>query len=69
MRFLKLEGFGECQLANIKEGYPRLVFNCNVDITFLGKLGRLNGDEGRSFSMSKSLEVRRKMVLLFLEMD
>ena len=47
----------------------RLVFSCNVDLTFLGKLGRLNGDEGRSFSPSRSLEVRRKRVLLFLEMD
>ena len=49
--------------------YPRLVFTCGVDLTFLGKLGRLNGDEGRSFSASKSLEVRRKRVLLFFEMD
>ena len=45
------------------------MFSCNVDLTFLGKLGRLNGDEGRWFSVSKSLEVRRKMVLLFLEID
>jgi len=53
----------------MKGNYPRLVFNCKVDLTFLGKLGRLNGDEGRSFSASKSLEVRRNRVLLFLEMD
>ena len=53
----------------MKGGHSRLVFNCNVDLTFLGKLGKLNGDEGRSFSVLKSLEVRRKRVLLFLEMD
>lgn len=53
----------------LKGNYPRLVFNDRVDLTFLEKLGRLNGDEGRSFSASKSLEVRRKRVLLFLEMD
>ena len=53
----------------LKGDYPRLVFTCGVDLTFLGKPGRLNGDEGRSFSASKSLEVRRKRVLLFFEMD
>ena len=49
--------------------HAQLVFICNVDLTFLGKLGKLNGDEGRWFSASKSLEVRRKSVLVFLEMD
>lgn len=56
-------------MAVFKGDHLRLVFTCKVDLTFLEKLGRLNGDEERSFSASKSLEVRRKRVLVFLEMD
>lgn len=56
-------------MSGYSSGHSQFVFMCNVDLAFLEKLGKLNGDEGRSFSVSKSLEVRRKRVLLFLEMD
>ena len=71
VRFRMLEDSREYRLVARRGDYPRLVFNCNVDLTFLGKPGRPKGDEGRWFSASKSLElaVRRKIVMLFLEID